>query len=89
MASEAEALQCPSYKSSPLNKPRSRYIYKPKIQPMTNGLMERATWISTTIATNSHYGLKWAIDTTDATTGTTYGICRLYTKFYLAFKDPK
>lgn len=88
MATEAEGLQYPSYKSSSLNKPRTRYT-KPTANYTKVVYGPKSNWISTTEPNIVHYGCKWAIDTTDATTGTTYGICRLYTKFYLAFKDPK
>jgi len=47
-------------------------------------------WFDTNTENGINFvGLKWAVDTTSSAGGTTYGVVRLYTKFYLAFKDPK
>lgn len=87
IASEVEALQSNSFKVRTLSadRPITRY-YHPKAGE--DGI--QYTWLRTAGDENkSHLGLKWAVQTIDATTGTTLGTLRVYHKYYLSFKGSK
>ena len=88
---EAEALLYPSFKSTRLNKPVTRY-YKPFIEnTVTAGSTSmKSRWLNTSGGGDIvHHGLKYCVDTIDTSTGTTLGTLRIYTTAYLAFRNPR
>jgi len=87
LANEAEALQYPSYKARRLDREVKRY-FKPKFGDSNQTI--RAPWLATDAGgiAEHHYGIKSAVNTYSSAGGN-LGIMRVYTTFYIAFKDPK
>lgn len=69
-------------KASSILRPKSRYIYKPKIVDSSSTV--RSAWIATSSPSTNWFGLKVAIDPT--TTAMTFGI---EAKYYCSFKNVK
>ena len=76
-----------SCKYTPILRRHKRYIYKPKILA-AEGYTPVSPWISCASPSVIYYGLKYAIENTNATVGTAFEYS-VECKFYLSFKNVK
>lgn len=96
LASEAEAMEYASFKSTRLNRVTKRY-FKPTIALETNtdtttdanAVTMKNRWLSTAFTDVRHMGLKEGYVTSANTGADTLGYMKIYTTYYIACRSPR
>lgn len=81
-----EVRQYQNCKVTSILRMHKRYIYKPKV--LDAGGYTFSPWISTAFPSNNYYGLKYAVESTQATGALTFEF-KIEAKFYMSFKIVK
>lgn len=95
IANEDEILQYPSYKAKRMSMPITRYFKPRTLQSMasSNSAETRSQYLVCSSSADAvYYGLKWAIRMDhpfDAATSHKLGTLRIYTTYYMSFKNMK